>query len=164
MNSGSETSFSDLETEKVNLEKDLKEINDQIFQLDGNEEYIGLIYELNDRKFSLENDIEVVTLYLKAGYTEYTYDDFIAQAIGMLPVIRFDIRALEEVPSDLRDAQWTEASSLFQDSADLIYTLTETKDFKTFIDMKKQYMEFNTMSYMTDNDKQIASESLDLWY
>lgn len=159
-----ETSNSSLETEKEDYEMSLKEINDQLFQLDGNEEYIGQISELNEQKNSLEDEIETINLYLESGYTEYAYDDFIVQAIGSLRTFRLNIRELENVPSELRDAQWTETSQFFQDGIDLIYALPETKNFEAFIDMKKQYMDFDAFSYMTDMEKQIASESLDLWY
>lgn len=130
-----------LEYEKPRLQNQLRDVNSKLASPDLPENFDLSRSQLLDMKSGLEASVERFDFLITSGYTSVEPIDFIADASSYMISFRLAIRVLEEIPENRRTPEEANFLLFLRESLDLIRSLPETRNFRSYIDMCGEYLE-----------------------
>lgn len=132
----------DLQYQKEHLEDASEAIENDLRALNDSEESEISRSELLRNKQETELSLERIDLLIEAGYETDERADFIYDAINKIRDLRSNVLMIETMPSELRTQSDEEYLAFFHDCIEQIHTLVRTNDFRGYIDMLHDTLEY----------------------
>lgn len=132
----------DLQYQKKQLEESSEAIENDLLALNDSEESEMRRAELIRNKQEMEISSERINMLIVAGYETDERADFIFDAANKIRDFRSVVLMIESLPADLRTQSDEEFLAFCHSSIENIHTLVQTNDFRGYIDMLYDTLEY----------------------